>query len=152
MPHAWQSCIFDSFSRFVELFLAYNKQRLYFRSSPLLTAEFLRLTNEMQERTKSGAAPNARVLIGQALGAETRCALQFPHDKAKTVSFPRIIHTSITNPWIKLSLVRPYYTFLFSCMLYKLDPWKVFHIINQDNRIVYNVIRKQKKICCALFP
>ncbi|CAI4577030.1 BMC_2a_G0041160.mRNA.1.CDS.1 [Saccharomyces cerevisiae] len=107
---------------FVELFLAYNKQRLYFRSSPLLTAEFLRLTNEMQERTKSGAAPNARVLIGQALGAETRCALQFPHDKAKTVSFPRIIHTSITNPWIKLSLVRPYYTFLFSCMLYKIDP------------------------------
>ncbi|CAI4689309.1 CCT_1a_G0040280.mRNA.1.CDS.1 [Saccharomyces cerevisiae] len=107
---------------FVELFLAYNKQRLYFRSSPLLTAEFLRLTNEMQERTKSGAAPNARVLIDQALGAETRCALQFPHDKAKTVSFPRIIHTSITNPWIKLSLVRPYYTFLFSCMLYKIDP------------------------------
>ncbi|CAD6638562.1 XXYS1_4_G0024060.mRNA.1.CDS.1 [Saccharomyces cerevisiae] len=78
MPHAWQSCIFDSSSRFVELFLVYNKQRLYFRSSSLLTAEFLRLTNEMQERTKSGAAPNARVLIGQALGAETRCALQFP--------------------------------------------------------------------------
>ena len=71
----------------------------------------------MRERTKSGAAPNARLLIGQALGAETRCALQLPHDKAKTDSFPRIIHTSITNPRIKSSLVCPYYTFLVVCFI-----------------------------------